>query len=711
MIKSVRPINLIIFFFVISGCKQYKDEYSTWAVYKGDAGSHSYSSLSQINRDNVGQLQEAWVFQPDDTLTGHRFGKYECNPIVIGEIMYVTSPRLRLYAIDATNGKKIWSYNPFDGKESGRVSRGVSYWADGDDRRILFTAGEYLCAVDAYDGTPVTDFGENGRVRLDTGLGRNPDDIWVIPTSPGIIYRDLIILGAEVSESYVAAPGDIRAFNVRTGNLEWTFHTIPHPGEAGYETWPEGAWKYAGGANNWGGMSLDRKKGMVYVPLGSPTYDYYGANRHGKNLYGNCVVALEAMTGRLIWHFQTVHHDLWDYDLPAPPCLITIKKAGKRIDALAQPSKTGFLYVLDRETGMPVFPVEERKVPVSHIPGEETWPTQPFPVKPEAFSRQAMTNEDLTLFGRASHDSLLVRFRELRNEGMFTPPDTSGSLMLPGSRGGSEWGGAAVDPNSGVIYINANESPEIATLRKVSTLERKENQTLFKAGEAFYMQYCMVCHGKERQGQDPDFPALTGLKNRMSPREALARINKGSGRMPSFGELLTGHEREIIAYLFGYIPDKKVENTPNDSDTASTWRNITAYGFFRDAERRPALKPPWGTLNAINLNSGEYTWSIPLGNEPALQQGGEPPTGMENWGGPIVTAGGLVFIAATRDHKFRAFDKHTGDLLWKTDLPGSGYAIPATYMAGGRQYVVISVTNRNNGLNGCVIAFTLPFNQ
>lgn len=694
-------------FFVFTGCQTDDHQYQNWNIYKADAESSSYSSLQEINTENADQLQLAWTFRPKDAPQDAQYGKYECNPIIIDEVMYATSARHWLYAIHAGTGEKIWSFDPFNGERGGGVSRGVTYWEDGYDERILFTAGHYLFAINAQTGKPIDSFGEEGKVDLNIVEGDNAE-AWVIPTSPGIVYEDLLILGAEVSELYGAAPGHIRAFNIRSGKLAWTFHTIPQPVEPGYETWPKDAWKYVGGANNWAGMSLDIERGIVFVPLGSPTYDFYGADRKGKNLYGNCLVALDAKTGQLIWHFQTVHHDLWDYDLPAPPNLVSVERDGKIIDALAQTTKTGFLFVLDRETGEPIFPVEERRVPVSHIPGEEAWPTQPFPLKPAPYARQHMTEDDLTNFSAGAYDSLVKKFRTFRYEGLFTPPDPRGTLMLPGSRGGSEWGGAAYDPNTGVLYINANESPEISKVQKVKQERSSEDQTVYNLGKTFYQNYCASCHGADREGQIPAYPSLIDLQNRMTKEEALDKIKIGGGRMPAFAKLLKGREEEIIAYLFEIQKNELAEKEIQSTDTASRYLNLTAYGYFKDPEGHPAIKPPWGTLNAINLHTGAYLWKIPLGNIPELQQKGAPPTGTENWGGPIVTAGGLVFIAATRDHKFRAFHKETGALLWETTLPGGGYATPATYRYDGKQYVAIAVTGGKEEPAGYIMAFALP---
>lgn len=680
---------------------------ASWRVYKADAASTSYSSLQQINRDNVGNLEVAWTFDPADAPPGMRTGKYECNPIIIDTILYAASARHHIYAIDARSGERLWSIDPFQGERGGGICRGVTYWESGDDKRILFTADHFLYAVDALTGETITSFGAGGRVDLNIDLDTEKEGGWVIPTSPGIIWKDLYIIGGEVSEMYDAAPGHIRAYDVGTGQRSWIFHTIPHPGEPGYETWPSDAWQYVGGANNWGGMSLDEKRGIVYAPLGSPTYDFYGADRKGQNLYGNSLVALDASTGKLLWHFQTVHHDLWDYDLPAPANLVTVRRDGKTIDAVALTSKTGFLYVFNRETGEPVFPIEEKAVPPSRIPGEGAWPTQPFPLVPEPYAKQELRADDLNDMSPNFRDSLAGALAALRYEGFFTPPDPRGTLMLPGTRGGAEWGGAAYDPETSVLYINANESPEVARVERVRTKASENNQSEYERGKAFYNQHCASCHGRERAGQEPLYPALLDVSRRLSKDQALAVIENGSGRMPAFSAFLDGNREAIISFLF----DIKTESTSHSNtvieDTTTQYLNTMAYGHFSGPGRTPAIKPPWGTLNAIDLNTGKYLWKLPLGNYPDLQRPGAPETGTENWGGPMVTAGGLVFIAATRDNKFRAFDKATGAVLWQTELPGPGYATPATYSCNGRQYIVIAVSGNREAPSGRIMAFAL----
>ncbi|MET7257667.1 outer membrane protein assembly factor BamB family protein [Dyadobacter fermentans] len=688
----------------------------SWGIYKADAASTSYSALDQINTSNVNRLQPAWTHSYTDMKDGSRAGSSECNPIIVDGVMYTTSAKHWAYAIDAQTGEQLWAFDPFDGAEGGGVSRGVTYWEDGErsaapDKRIFFTGGDNLFALDARTGKPITTFGENGRVSMNAGLRDDPATISVIPTSPGIVYKDLLIMGAEVSELYGAQPGYIRAYNCRTGKLEWTFHTIPLPGEPGYETWPKDAYKYAGGVNDWAGMSLDTRRGIVFLALGSPSYDFYGADRKGNNLYGNSVVALDATTGKYIWHYQLVHHDLWDYDLPAPPNLVTVHRDGKQVDAVAQVTKHGFVFVFNRETGEPLFPIEERKVPASRIPGEVTSPTQPFPVKPKPFARQWMTEADLTHYTDAGHDSIVKKFRSMRYEGLFTPPDLKGTLMLPGSRGGAEWGGAAYDPASTVLFVKSNDSPEIQSMKKVDPEQEAKDQTVYDQGKTLYMTYCVACHGKDKNGDEPNYPSLIGLRNRMTREAALDKIKKGGGKMPAFAAAIKGKEKGIIAFLYDR-PQNSAKVTKQETGQtqkgADKYLNLTAYGHFRDPQGNPALRPPWGTLNAINLSTGDYEWQIPLGNDEKRQENGAPETGQEGSAGPIVTAGGLVFISGTQDRKFRAFDKKTGKLVWQTTLPGVANATACTYMSGGKQYVALSVGGTKENPSGSVIAFRLP---
>jgi quinoprotein glucose dehydrogenase len=716
--------TFLVILYLLAACSPAVDEHRTWSIYKADAESSSSSPLMQINKDNVSQLVLAWTFSPGDARAGARGGNAECNPIIVDGVMYATSARHRVYAVNAGTGEQLWSFDPFEGGEGGGICRGVTYWEDGNDKRILYTAGDNLFAQDAKTGKLVASFGNGGKVSMNVGLRGDPSMISVIPTSPGIVYGDLLILGAEVSELYGAEPGYIRAYNIRTGELVWTFHTIPQPGEPGYETWPKAAWQYVGGVNDWAGMSLDHERGMVFLALGSPSYDFYGGDRKGQNLYGNSVVALDAKTGKYIWHFQTVHHDLWDYDLPAPPNLVTVEHGGRRVDAVAQTTKTGFLFLFNRETGEPLFPVEERKVPASHVPGEAAWPTQPFPVKPLPYARQFMTEDDLTAYSPAAHDSLIKKFRSVRYEGLFTPPDLRGTLMLPGTRGGSNWGGGAFDKETGILYVKSNDSPEIDHLQKITPDKSSATQSLYTQGQALYMKHCSACHGRDKNGNEPEFPSLVAVQQKLSKEAVIEKIKKGSGRMPAFEAVLQGKEDAVVAYLFEVTAGRPNQRDADLSeiganrmsvkekesaagDTASIYLNVTPFSHFNDIENRPSIKPPWGTLNAIDLNTGEYAWQIPLGNNAELQEKGAPETGMGGSGGPVVTAGGLVFIAGTRDRAFRAFDKATGKLLWQTTLPGVGNATPCTYMSGGKQYVAISVSGNPENPSGCIVAFAL----
>lgn len=714
---------------IYTGCKVYPSPENkinterTWSVYKADAASTGYSVLNQINTRNVTQLEIAWTHQFDDAPKGSRGSSSESNPIIIDGILYTMSARHRVYALNAATGKQIWSFDPFDGAAGGGVGRGVTYWEESTDKRILFTGGDHLFALNAQTGIPVASFGKNGKVSMNIGMRGDPDKISVIPTTPGIVFKELLIIGNEVSELYGAEPGHIRAYHIKTGKLEWTFHTVPHPGEVGYDTWPKEAWKYAGGANNWGGMSLDEKRGMVFFATGSPTYDYYGKDRIGMNLFGNSVVALDAGTGKYIWHFQTVHHDLWDYDLPAPPNLITVVHGGKKIDVVAQSSKLGYIYTFNRDTGEPLFPIEERPVPSSDIPGEQAWPTQPFPLKPAPYARQSISKEDISNYSKASHDSLMKRFLAFRYEGSFTPPSLQGTFMLSGSRGGSSWGGAAVDPGKGIIYVKSNDSPEIATMKKVVQNETA-NMSVYNQGKALYNTYCVSCHMPDKNGDEQGNPSLLAIETRLSKADALNKIKRGGGKMPSFASVIAGKEEAIISYLYDKEPAaarprreqnflKEIRNNESANKIASQkpddmYLNLTAYGQFTDSARRPGIKPPWGQLHAINMNTGEFEWSVTLGNQAEGQAPGGPETGASGSAGPLVTKGGLIFIGSTRDRKFRAFDQKTGKKLWETTLPGIANANPSTYWSNGKQYIAISVGGDTGNPAGYVMTFALP---
>jgi quinoprotein glucose dehydrogenase len=720
--QSVRFwVSIFVIFpvYMISGCSS---DANTWTVYKADSESSSYSPLSSINSNNISQLKLAWSFAPDDAADSNRLGRSQSNPIIVDGILYSTSARHRLYAIDAATGKLIWSFDPFNGGPGGGAYRGVSYWQEGDDKRILFTAGDELFAVDARNGKPIYDFGDSGRVSMNVGIRDDPEKISIRPTTPGTIYGDLIIIGNEVSELYGAQPGYIRAYNVKTGKLVWTFHTIPKPGEIGYETWPKDAWKYAGGANCWGGMSVDEKRGIVFLSTGSPTYDFYGADREGMNLFGNSVVALEAATGRYIWHFQTIHHDLWDYDLPAPPNLVTVTHGGKKVDAVAQTSKIGFLYLLDRETGKPLFPVEEKPVPLSDIPGEHIWPTQPVPAKPAPFAVQSVTENDIAFYNQASYDSMLKQFRSWRYEGLFTPPSLKGSLMVPGTIGGAEWGGGAYDKQTGIIYIKSNHAPEVNQLTVVNNNTTSDANQGYEKGREIYNTYCASCHKPDRKGGEPYYPSLIGIEKKLSEKAVIDKIKKGGGKMPPFEVVIKGQEKSIIAFLFQQRDRKAARSSAelkeirqnlaalghaaDTSQHSTTYLNLSAYSLLKSPEGFPFFKGPWGVLHAIDLNSGEYVWSVPVGNHPELQKG-EQRTGGESTAGPIVTAGGIVFSSGSADKTLQAFDKSNGKLIWETKLPAAGTSTPAMYRAGKKDFLVLSVAGDSSHPGGYIMAFTL----
>jgi quinoprotein glucose dehydrogenase len=687
--------------------RQAPSGYRSWQVYGGGSDSIRYSNLDQINRGNVDKLQVAWTFDTGDAFEG---SEMQCNPIVINGALYATTPRLRVIALDASTGKLRWSFDPNEGAKITHSvrNRGVTYWTDGRDERILFVSRQWLYELDARTGAPVTSFGMKGRVDLREGLGRDPRDLSISATSPGIIYQDLFIISGLMAEDLPTPPGDIRAFDVRTGKIRWSFHTIPHPGELGYETWPKGAWKYSGAANNWAGMSVDEKRGLVFVPTGSASFDFYGANRLGDDLFANTLIALKAATGEHVWHFQGVKHDLWDRDFPAPPNLVTVIRDGKLIDAVAQITKSAYVFVFERETGKPLFPIEYRNVPRSDVDGEITAATQPFPLKPPPFSRQILTEDMLTHRTPEAHQAVLDVFQKVRSAGQFVPPSLEGTVIFPGFDGGAEWGGAAFDPASGLLYVNANEMAWILRL-----VERPKIQE-HTSGRELYLANCASCHHKDLRGSPPDFPSLVNIGSKLTEEELHAVIHEGRGRMPAFPDL-SRDEMGALVHLLLTGTDTNVEARVGQSPWPFGLKyTMDGYNKFLDPDGYPAVEPPWGTLNAINLDTGEIAWKTPFGEIPELVAQGVRNTGSENYGGPVVTAGGLLFIGATdHDRKFHAYDKSTGKLLWETTLPAGGNATPATYEANGRQFVVIAAGGGKSGRpsGGSYVAFALPHEE
>jgi quinoprotein glucose dehydrogenase len=687
------------------------ENYRGWPAYGGGPEQIRYSSLSQINRQNVARLEVAWTYDTGEV------GAMQTQPIVVDDVLYGVTPKQRTFAVRAATGQPLWTFDP--GIRSSGPNRGVMYWTGGPggrDKRVFAAAGSYIYAIDASTGKSIDTFGTAGRIDLRENLGRDPQLQDIKLTSPGVVYRDLLIVGGRVSESLPASPGDIRAYDVRTGALRWTFHTIPHPAEPGHESWPPEAWAYGGGANNWPGMALDERRGVVYVPTGSAASDFYGADRLGDNLFANSLLALDAATGRRIWHFQAVRHDIWDRDLPSPPSLVTVRRNGQTVEAVAQATKHGYLFVLDRTNGRPLFPVEYQTFPASTVPGERAADTQPIPTLPKPFARQWLTEDLLTSRTPEMRQWALDQFRSFRSAGQFVPLEVDKqTVIFPGFDGGAEWGGQAFDPRTGLYYVNANDLAWTGGLVP---------STGGQSGRALYLQHCASCHRDDRAGTPPQIPSLMGVGNRRTHGELSSVVRQGAGRMAGFPALSQTAVNAVIQYVVtgqdvppgaesgGGAPGRG-KAAPISPFIDHSYR-FTGYRRFVDPEGYPATAPPWGTLSAINLSTGEYIWRVPLGEYPELVAKGLKNTGSENYGGPIVSAGGLVFIGATNyDRKFRAFDKATGALLWEATMPSSGNSTPATYEAGGRQFVAIAAGGGKGGAaggpGGLYVAYALPW--
>ena len=692
-----------------------------WPTYYGDKARTHFSTLTQIDKSNVGGLQVAWTFDTGEA------GSYQTNPLVVDGVLYTRSPAANVIALNAATGVEMWRFDPASERPpsgptiaGSNVARGLVFWDGGaDGRRLYASARNYLYCLDAVTGRPIRTFGEDGSIHLGRDLDipdGGPTPPPMLLNTPGVIYKDMLIIGSNPGEAASGPPGHIRAYDVRTGARRWIFHTIPHPGEFGYETWPPEYYKTGASANNWAGLALDEARGIVYVPTGSPGGDFWGGNRWGQNLFANSLVALDASTGRRLWHFQFVHHDVWDRDLPTPPLLMTVTNNGRRVDVVVQGTKTGQLFVFDRVTGQPLWPIEERPVPQSTIPAVRTWPTQPFPTRPAPLTRGPLTEADATTLTPQDHAAALLRLRLAPDTGPYPAPSTKDATFFPGFDGGMNWGGGAADPQ-GIFYINVTELPW--GYQMVPTT--RDEGVPVSLGERTYMIQCGACHGMDRRGElGSGIPALTGLSTRHTKVAVAQIVEQGTGgRMPAFSQLPEGPRRAMIDFLFGdEQPAAAYPAAPGRAGGAGGGQPAgppppyAFRGFQRwlDSQGYPAITPPWGLLYAVNLNTGDVKWKVPLGEFPELTARGIPPTGTENYGGPVVTASGLLFIAATADETIRAFDTDTGKVLWKARLPFSGTATPSIYSVNGRQFLVVSAgggkSRRPSG--GMVVAFSLP---
>jgi glucose dehydrogenase len=677
-----------------------------WSVYRGDPQATQFAQLAQINASNVHTLAPAWEYHTGDAT---QRSTMHVNPLVVDGVMYITTPSLKAVALDAATGREIWSFDPSKHNEGGAVirlrNRGVAYWKSAGGDRIFHFVKDRVYALEAKTGRLIPSFGKSGHLDLREHLGVDPSRVGLEMTSPGAIYKNLLILGSRVNESYDASPGHIRAYDAESGRLVWIFHTIPRDGQRGRETWKWVEGETYGGANAWGGITVDEQRGWVFAATGSATDDFYGGFRKGTNLFANCVLAIDAATGELKWHYQTVRHDIWDYDNPAAPILVTLTTANGPKDAVVQLTKMGFTFVLDRDTGQPLFPVQDAAVARSTVPGEEAWPTQPIPLKPAPLVRQSLTEADLTNITPAAHEYALKEFRKYRSGSIYTPPSLQGTLTQPGHLGGSEWHGASFDPSLNVLYVNVNDAPTINRLRPIHDVPGDDGRNPAQLGRRIYERACAACHGAERQGVPPHTPPLVDLKK--SKQDIEAAIVHGRNSMPAFGYLRPRETSALVAYLSTAPGSLQAASTAGSPDRYT----IEGYTVFTDQDGVPAISPPWGTLNAIDLVKGEILWKVPLGEYPQLVAKGIRNTGSMNYGGAVATAGGLIFVAATADEKIRAFEKHAGRVLWEHQLAAAGYATPSVYMVDGHQYVAIAAGGggKNATRSGdSIVAFALP---
>jgi len=703
-ISSIVVYAFVFTLLLLQACSSEKSEMfssSDWSTYLGDKRSSQYSSLDQINTQNIQSLQLAWQYDEGEANKKGR-SQIQCNPLVIDGIVYGTTATLKLIALDGVTGLKIWTFDPYDGDFTNfgmGVNRGLVYYPDKTKERIFYAAGPNIYAIDLSSGTLITDFGNNGSIDLHDGLGRNVDSLYISANTPGIIYDNLLIMGSRVSESTGAAPGHIRAFDVITGAQEWIFHTIPNPGEFGYDTWPKDAYQRIGGANAWAGLSVDEKNGIVYCPTGSAAYDFYGGDRKGDNLFANCILALNARTGERLWHYQTIHHDIWDKDLPAPPNLMDLEIDGKSVPALAQITKNGFLFVLNRLTGAPLHEIDEIEVPQSELDGEHSSPIQPYPKGFPPFARTSLTIQDLATRSDETEKYAKAIWSNTNHKGgMFEPPSEKGTIIFPGFDGAGEWGGAAFDPKEKNLIVNSNEVPWRNIMDKIKPTS---------PGEQVYISKCQTCHAADLKGGEMfgKVPSLLQLKDRLTKKEVTEIVKNGKGVMPSFSYLSDEKIQSVYEFING-LEDESEKTTNSDWPYPYAMRG---YEKLYAPDGYPIINPPWGQLTSINMEERKINWQIPLGEHESLSKNGIPITGTENYGGPVVTAGGLIFIAATMDEKIRAFRSDNGEELWSYKLPAAGYATPAMYEVEGKQYLVIACGGGKlgTGSGDAYLAFSL----
>jgi quinoprotein glucose dehydrogenase len=678
--------------FAQQAAQQTESTHRAWSDYLGGNDSSHYSSFNQINRTNVDRLEPAWQYDTGDRTS------YGINPLAVDNLIYVVAKNNSVVALNAVTGQEVWTYD--SGEHTGR-HRGLNYWENKDrsDRRILMTYGDKLQAINASTGQLIDSFGDHGSVNLKEGLDVDPAMVSRIQSgTPGRVFENLIILGSATGEGYISPPGHLRAYNVITGKREWIFHTIPHPGELGYDTWPKDAWKYIGGTNTWGEISIDEKRGIAYFPLGSPTYDFYGADRKGAGLFGDCLLALDARTGKYLWHYQLVHHDLWDYDAVAAPQLITVHHDGKDIDAIAQAGKQGFLYVYDRVTGKPIWPIEERQVPKSDMPGEFASPTQPFPAAPPPFARQKFTADDINTFILSPEDRAKWKDRvsSARNEGIYTPPGFRETIEMPGNNGGGNFWGTATDRATGTVYVVSKEVPAFLKMLANPQTNNTANANLSspQRGRLLFDANCQICHGADAKGQGIA-PSLTGVLERRGADQTKQFIARGEGEMPAFPLL-----EPAMADLINFLSD------PSDVPPipAATGRGARAEVPYPKGVEVPPVRyytgyglepriinPPWSQLTAYDLNTGTIKWQIPYGDAAEAGPSDNPRGTIFQRSGIAITAGGLIFFAGN-DPVMHILDKDTGKELRNIKLPNGVQGVPAVYEADGREYIVLCAT-------------------